>query len=455
MFDIDDEWVPVAPVPSEVDVVGFPDAAAASLALEPPGPDSVVALSMLDPAALTHSARIDVLVALERQIAWLSGVQQRVLTSIAADPGAAADEVDRTGRQWVREDVSCALRLSGLTAQRRLAVAQTLTSHLPATQRLLERGEISYLHAMSLAEAVLGLDGQSTAAVEERVLRRAREQTLSEFKGSVRRAVASVDAAAVEQRRVEAMGERRVCVTPRDDGMAELWALLPAEGAAVLMSAVNALASVTSAEDERGIDQRRADALVDLGVAAIHDPLLPRQHGTRPSIQVTVALSTLLGVDDQPAELDGHGPIPAAVARRLAADPTGTWRRLVTDPVDGTLLDYGRSTYRPPADLAAFVIARDQVCAFPGCRRPARHCELDHRRAWAAGGTTDPHNIGALCKRHHLCKHQGGWHLDRDNDGSYQWTSPTRHRYRARPPELPVGARTFELVENDPDPPPF
>ena len=46
------------------------------------------------------------------------------------------------------------------------------------------------------------------------------------------------------------MAERRVCVTARGDGMAELWALLPAEGAAVLMSAVNALAQVTSAKDK-------------------------------------------------------------------------------------------------------------------------------------------------------------------------------------------------------------
>jgi hypothetical protein len=56
----------------------------------------------------------------------------------------------------------------------------------------------------------------------------------------------------------------------------------------------------------------------------------------------------------------------------LAADESGTWRRLVTDPVTGQLLDYGQDTYRPPKDLAEFVIARDQTCTFPGCERPAR-----------------------------------------------------------------------------------
>ncbi|WP_239374834.1 MULTISPECIES: hypothetical protein [unclassified Frankia] len=41
------------------------------------------------------------------------------------------------------------------------------------------------------------------------------------------------------------------------------------------------------------------------------------------------------------------------MARQVAGD--GVWRRLVTDPVDGKLLDYGQTTYRPPADLTRFV----------------------------------------------------------------------------------------------------
>jgi hypothetical protein len=117
-----------------------------------------------------------------------------------------------------------------------------------------------------------------------------------------------VNATRVEEQRQQAMQERRVCLTPRSDGMAELWALLPADGAAAVMAGVHALASVTSSDDDRTFDQRRADALVDLGVAALHDPQLPRAQGMRPAVQVTVALSTLLGCDDQPGELAGQAP---------------------------------------------------------------------------------------------------------------------------------------------------
>jgi hypothetical protein len=135
------------------------------------------------------------------------------------------------------------------------------------------------------------------------------------------------------------------------------------------------------------------------------------------------------------------------VARRLAADESGTWRRLVTDPLTGALLDYGRTTYRPPKDLAEFVIARDQTCTFPGCARRAHRCELDHRISFQSGGSTSPENLGAVCKRHHTAKHQADWTSHREPDGSHTWTSPTGHHYRSRPPDLPKDHTT---LGNDP-----
>ena len=369
MFDIDK--IRQAPPPTVADALGYPNQVVREMATLPPGPDTTAALAVLDPAELSHAGRVDLLIALERQAAWLAGMQQRVLATMSRDSAAAADELDRSGRGWVREDVSCALRLSGITAERRLAAAETLVSRLRATLRLLESGAISYLHALHLAEAVYGLNDGEAATVEARALRRAADQTLAQFKATVRRAVASAHPERIEQQREQAMAERRVCASPRDDGMTEVWSLLPSEGAAALLAAVDALASVTSADDARTADQRRADALVDIAVGVLHDPLLPRAQGLRPHVQVTVALSTLLGCDDEPGDLDGFGPIPASIARRLAADPTGVWRRLVTDPLTGSLLEYGRTTYRPPRDLVEHVIARDRTCAFSTCNRAA------------------------------------------------------------------------------------
>ncbi len=120
MFEVDEWQPPAAPPPLTLaEITEDPDQAAAWLAAEAPGADAVAALSLLDPAGLSRGGRVDALVAIEQHLAWLSGMQQRVLAVMAAD--------DTTEDRWVREEVGCALRLSAVTAQRRLAVAETLT----------------------------------------------------------------------------------------------------------------------------------------------------------------------------------------------------------------------------------------------------------------------------------------------------------------------------------------
>src|SRR5690606_27303421 len=47
-------------------------------------------------------------------------------------------------------------------------------------------------------------------------------------------------------------------------------------------------------------------------------------HGRPVTVNVTIPLSTLLGLDDHPGELDGYGPIPAHIARHLST--AGLWR---------------------------------------------------------------------------------------------------------------------------------
>jgi hypothetical protein len=70
------------------------------------------------------------------------------------------------------------------------------------------------------------------------------------------------------------------------------------------------------------------------------------QHRRRPHIEVLIPITTLLGMDDDPCELTGYGPIPATMARHIATN--GTWRRLLTDPVNGTVLE-ASTTHHDPA----------------------------------------------------------------------------------------------------------
>ena len=124
--------------------------------------------------------------------------------------------------------------------------------------------------------------------------------------------------------------------------------------------------------------------------------------------------------------------VPALTAWALAAG--GTWRRLVTDPASGVVIDVGRTRYRPPAGLADLVRARDRACVFPTCQTPAERCDIDHLTAWSQGGTTSLDNLVVLCEAHHRLKHTPGWTLTRDQaNGTLSWHTPDKTIYQRHP----------------------
>jgi len=323
-----------------------------------------------------------------------------------------------------------------------MTIARELADRLPATLALLRAGGITQRHALDLADATRSLSPESVAVVEARVLPRAPEQTPAQFRACVRRAALRVTSPVEEEAaHQQAVSERRVVLIPADRGMTWVNCYLTADGAAGLMAAVDAIAHETihgRGGDPRTADQRRADAIVEIACSVLADPHLTRGHGQRPAVQVTVAASTLMGLDDQPGELDGYGPITAAMARRIAYDPTATWRRLLTDD-HGLVRCASAKTYRPPADMIRTVIARDTHCQFPGCRRRAHHSDLDHITAWRDGDHTTEANLLALCRRHHRLKHTGRWKVDRDDaTGTTTWTDRHGRHYRTRPPTKPT-----------------
>ena len=171
------------------------------------------------------------------------------------------------------------------------------------------------------------------------------------------------------------------------------------------------------------MDAHRADAITAIAAMFLETSEdLVMSHGRPVTVNLTIDLPTLLGLAENPGQLSGYGAIPASVARELAAD--GKWRKFITDPTTGNLLDFGRESYIPPQALRDFLLARDRTCRFPGCRRSGIKGEIDHAIPWEEGGETSPKNLGLLCKRHHQLKTHGGWKLESFEDGSCEWTSP-------------------------------
>ncbi len=153
---------------------------------------------------------------------------------------------------------------------------------------------------------------------------------------------------------------------------------------------------------------------------------LPVRHGRRPHIQVVVGAGTLLGLDDDPAELVGYGPITADVARRIAAD--GTWQRVLTDPRTGRFDEMSAATYEPPQDLRDHVVARDRTCRGPGCRMAADRTDLDHRVPHPRGPTS-PDNLYAACRPFHEDKTLTDTTVTDDGAGGLRVTYPSGRTY--------------------------
>ncbi|MFD6178384.1 MULTISPECIES: HNH endonuclease signature motif containing protein [unclassified Isoptericola] len=248
------------------------------------------------------------------------------------------------------------------------------------------------------------------------------------------------------------MGSGRTLAQARAD---TLTALLLDDGT-LETSTVKTSTSATCTPDTRtpetGSAETGTDDDPDSQVAHEHEheraTLAALARSIRPQVTVTVPVLTLLGITDVPATMNGHIPIDPDTAQHLTA-LAPTLRRILTHPETGTVLSVGRTTYTTPADLKNLVRHRDTTCRFPGCTHPATQSDLDHTTPWATGGTTNATNLAALCRRHHVLKHQTTWQVRQtdpakpvdertrpeptDWGGTLEWTSPTGRRHTTAP----------------------
>jgi len=160
----------------------------------------------------------------------------------------------------------------------------------------------------------------------------------------------------------------------------------------------------------------------------------------RHRVNVVIPVLTLMGLEDTPALYDGIHPLPAQMARDLAAaEPV--WHRVFADPADGAYLPVPADRYRPSAAQVEHLRLRDPRCAAPGCTHPTTDdAENDHIEEFdhadpTRGGPTTLHNLHRLHWKHHDLKTAGRIDPVREPDGSTTWTvgSPVLIRTRVAP----------------------
>ena len=324
--------------------------------------------------------------------------------------------------------VSWQCSLDPRAAREHVRVARCLRD-LPKTREAFGAGELSYSKVRALTRVAL-------PETEEELLRLARHATAAQLErmlAAYRRA--STDEADKSQR------ARYLSHRLDEDGSVRLFAKLPAEdGALVLEALARAQAELRNSSrvvEESGtgslgngsagprecqpepVVATRADALVAIAEAAQTNGIAPVLGGERCELVVHADLDSL-SHDADGALHTHHGPaLSPATARRLGCDATV----LASLERGGEVLSIGRRTRAVPAAMRRALSIRDQGCRFPGCNN-RRWVDAHHIHHWAHGGDTSLDNLVLLCRRHHRLLHEGGYAIERTDEGELAFRHP-------------------------------
>jgi hypothetical protein len=384
-------------------------------------------------------------------------------------------------------DVGAALCVTPQRARSLLVTAHAARYRLTETARTLADGLID-LDRMVMAvkrtdlvdeDAIGRLDRELAA----QIVRRGPMST-QRFRTLIDKLVHEHDPEAIRRRTARTNDDRHISIRPDrfTTGQARISGSLPQEQAAMINARIDAMAKEVHMGDGRTLTQRRADAYVALAQGQQHlicgcdDCAMMRateranpaaqqspasspaeaavdaqpdicNHPTKPVMYVVVNLSTLLGLDNDPAYLDGQGLIDADTARMLLGEAK---RAYVTPPQE--VSETAAQRYRPSRKLRALLQASELCCQFPGCNNPVSQADLDHHRAHGDGGKTVRGNIGPLCRFHHRLKTFGHWRQYQDLWHRTVFSSPEGLRYVGN---ADSGVDIFDTIAaNPPDRPP-
>jgi hypothetical protein len=408
---------------------------------------------------------------------------------------AAYNRAEAEEREFAADEVGLAVGATSTTGgnlvARALALAE-LPGLLEAVEsgQLTERHVLATLRELDKVD----LSIEQRQAVVLVMLARYRGHTPGDLGAMVARLIVQVDRAAAAARDRKATAGRMVWTSRDVDGQALLLARGPVEKIAAIRASLEATLPLEAEPgDERSREAREFDLFVDLltggaqagswqadvivpfSVAEGGDLELAEIPGLGPILPSTArdlldrcdSLSPI-AVDNAGAVIAVGDPVRLPVARpepesisessptaeaastpgaAPTAEPAPTAEaapipepapppvlsprvraRIMAPP---SLRDLTSSGYRFPSRLRRFIESRDRTCVFPGCGRPARRTDKDHRRPWPAGPTSAD-NGECLCRHHHLAKHTGFTVL-RDTDGSYLWITRGGWQFRRHP----------------------
>ena len=189
---------------------------------------------------------------------------------------------------------------------------------------------------------------------------------------------------------------------------------------------------------------RRADALAWMTERLFESGDAPALAPDRHEIVVHVEADVLADGRAGRCEIEHRTAIAAETARRLCCDAGIV---PVVDGPNGEPLSVGRRTRSIPPAVRRALSNRDRGCRFPGC--PATHrLHGHHVKHWANGGETSLDNLILLCPTHHRLVHEGGFDVQRLDDGAFRFINPYGLSVRPPRPGEPSSPETV-IRQND------
>jgi hypothetical protein len=408
------------------------------LCTQTPSSDTQVALEALAQEPMGAAERMLYAAAWERQISSVTARSMAAqLAATRPTVGSPVNDVD-----ILDDELALMLRRSERSMGCQLAFARRLETALPVTFGLLDAGEITVSHARAVHDLTETLSVEQAQTVDASVAPHAVETSVPAFRRLVRQAVKAIEADRRDrhERAKLASGAR---LYPEPDDMATLAVTMPATDGVAALTALNQRADALKTEgDDRTHGQRQTQALLDalVGTTNTSDSATTvdrtpagRRARRRTDVRVTIDWASLLGLRDDPAHLDGYGPVAAPLVRAMLDQDGTTLRRIVYNPVTGVLVDHASRGYVPDDKLREFVKARDITCRYPGCQREGTWCDLEHCVPFPDGATCAG-NCGLACRKHHNRKTHDGFGYRRVDPatGETVWTTPLGFTYRQK-----------------------
>lgn len=368
---------------------------------------------------------VDAIVALDRAIAAAQAAQAEYVADLLDRYGSGSSAAALA----TVAEVSLARTIGPTAAGNQLALGLALRD-LPLIAERFRDGRLSEPVVRAVVRETAALDADDLILADAELAARLAGLTVRKAGQLAARVVVAMDPEAAHERAETHRRDAYVAVDPLPDGVATLYAVGPAEQIVAAYQALDSWATgARSTGDPRTRGQIMCQTLVERVTGLTHAADLDIEIG------LVMDAATLTATDHHPVELDGYGPLSPDVADEIIARaPNASIRRLLTDPVDGTLVAQDPRRRRFDGVAARHIKARDRGgCRQPGCDRQARH--LDHIHAYADGGATVTSNGQGLCTRSHTFKHLPGFSV-RAEGHTTVWRTPTGHEYRSKPPLL-------------------